>query len=91
MISHSIFHQQRLSFSDDNIPVSSNVAQLVTVKIHHEFAQAGLSGSEVDFNFGLLPRFDGWLQSETNKYLHVRNLTDSVLFMFLIWIVFIQI
>lgn len=59
--SHSV-----LSFPDDNVLVSSNVAQLVAVKIHHEFAQAGLSGSEVDFDFGLLPGFDGWLQSETN-------------------------
>lgn len=74
----------RLSFSDDDVPVSSNMAQLVTVKIHHEFAQAGLSGSEVDFNFGLLPRFNGGLQPETNKYLHVRNLTDSPLFIFIV-------
>lgn len=77
--SHSV-----LSFPDDNVLVSSNVAQLVAVKIHHEFAQAGLSGSEVDFDFGLLPGFDGWLQSETNKYLHIRHHTDLILFIFLV-------
>ncbi len=68
-----------LSFPDDNILVSSNMAQLVAVKIHHEFTQAGLRGSEVDFDFGLLPGFDGRLQSETNTYLHVRHHTDLIL------------
>lgn len=58
-------------FSDDNILVSSNVTQLVTVKIHQKFAQAALGGSEVDFHFGLRPGFNAAIESGGNKYLHV--------------------
>lgn len=58
-------------FSNDNILVSSDVAQLVTVKIHQEFTEAALGGSEVDFNFGLCPGFNAAIESGGNKYLHV--------------------
>lgn len=50
-------------FSDDDILVSSNVTQLVTVKIHQKFAQAALRWSKVDFNFGLRPGLNAAIES----------------------------
>ena len=49
--------------SDDHIPVTLDVAELVAVKIHHQFPQAPVGWCEVHFDLGLLARLHRRRQS----------------------------
>lgn len=42
-------------FSNNDIPVALDMAQLVAIEVDNQFPQARMGRREVDFNFGVFP------------------------------------
>lgn len=48
-------HGCQALFSNDDVSVALDVAQLVAVEVNHQLSQPRMGGSEVNFHLGIIP------------------------------------